>query len=75
MIDFNNKRINNVKKQVEGFKANSHKSLKSKMATFIEKAKMSNVGKDEIVRKVEDPREGITRRYANYTPINRYQYV
>jgi len=56
-------------------KIQARKKLLNGLQTLINQTKemplISKIGK----RKIEDPREGITRRYANYIPIARYQYV
>jgi len=64
----------------EKFNQESRPKIKANLQALINKAKnkakkTSNDEQKIVTRKVEDPREGVTRRFANYIPIKRYQYV
>jgi len=50
-------------------------TIQESLKDLIKKAKKTPAAQRSTRRKVEDPREGISRRFANYIPIKRYQYV
>ena len=56
-------------------KSQRTKKTQNRLQRVINQAK--SIPKKDLMRTktVEDPREGITRRYANYISIPRYQFV
>jgi len=52
-----------------------HPQKQSKVQNKMQRILDSTSSKKTEKRVVEDPREGLTRRYANYIPIPRYQFV
>jgi len=59
----------------EEFQAKKSKNVQINLQQMLKSAKKVPLSKKIGKRVVEDPREWLTRRYANYIPIPRYQFV
>ncbi len=71
----NDEKVTNQISDFEKFKKETRPKTKTNLQALIHQAKKIKDEQKRINRKVEDPREGITRRFANYIPTKRSQYV
>jgi len=75
LIHYNDEKLLAFCASSEEQKLIKQKKVQTKLQSIIENAKKTSLAKRIGKRVVEDPREGRTRRYTNYIPIPRYQFV
>jgi len=74
MVENNELAIESQLSSLKEVKDMAKSSLTKSLQDLIKNAKKTSATHKSTKKIVEDPRGGVTRRFANYIPIKRYQY-